>query len=99
MSVILNVVLLSLQILQHTGHSLVSLDLSGNMNKVTDEGLKAIPKHCQRLEELAMNLLSGINGLELLPLFKDRKRASKFRKLYLSVKGVRIYIKYIQLST
>ena len=62
------------------------------MGKLTDEGLKSIPKFCMNLEHLALSLLSEITGATLIPLFKDTSRAMKFRKLNLSFRKVRLFI-------
>lgn len=75
------------------GEDLTFLDLSGGvMGKLTDEGLKSVPKYCMNLEHLAISLLSEVTGLTLIPLLKDSSRALKFKKLNLSCRKVRIQI-------
>ncbi|XP_045190636.2 F-box/LRR-repeat protein fbxl-1-like [Mercenaria mercenaria] len=75
------------EVLQHIGHSLTALDLSGGMtDQLSDLGLSAIAEHCFRLEELKFRLLPNINCKELLPMFKDPVRASKFKTIFLSVR-------------
>ena len=60
------------------------------MGILTDEGLSAIPKYCMNLEHIALSLLSEVTGVTLIPLFKDSSRASKFKKLNLSCRKVRM---------
>ena len=65
------------------------LDISGGFSKtLTDEGLRAVTKHCFQLCELYLSLLTEITGITLGPIFQDPERAANFHKLYLSCREV-----------
>lgn len=73
------------QVLETVGPNLELLDISGSFSKsLTDEGLRSVAKHCIRLQELCLSLLTQISGVTLMPLFQVPERAANFRKLYFS---------------
>lgn len=79
------VIFVSSQILQYVGKNLVSLDISGGMTEgLSDDGLAAIPEYCDSLEELVVRMLSKVKCVTLMPLFRNKDKALKMRKLYLS---------------
>ncbi|XP_076470806.1 uncharacterized protein LOC143300764 [Babylonia areolata] len=73
------------EILDSIGMNLEVLDISGGFTKMlTDEGLRAVTKNCQKLRELCLSLLSQLTCITLAPMFHDQWRAANFQKLYLS---------------
>ncbi|KAK7110296.1 F-box/LRR-repeat protein 2-like [Littorina saxatilis] len=81
------------KILEHVGSNLETLDISGGFTKtLTDEGLRAITKHCRQLQEMCLSLLTQVTGVTLSPIFQDPKRANNFRKLYLSCRELDVSV-------
>ena len=78
-----------IQVLEHIGLNLEALDISGGFSKaLTDEGLRAVTKHCLQLRELYLSLLTQVTCVTLAPIFQDQERAANFHKLYLSCREV-----------
>ncbi|XP_050398386.1 F-box/LRR-repeat protein 20 [Patella vulgata] len=90
------------KVLEKIGKDLVLLDVSGYggfTKNLTDVGVAAISKYCHNLESLKISMLADVTGETLIPLFQDRKRASKIVNLSVNCKQTSLKVIYLVVQT
>lgn len=72
------------QMLCSIGPFLEKLDLSGGlMSPLTDDGISAISRHCNKLSFIGLSMLKQVTGTTLMPLLQDHQRAKMLKTLQL----------------